>query len=822
MNHSIMQELGKRLVYLDGGMGTLLQGMGLMGGERPETWNLAHPERVQRIHAEYLAAGCDIVTTNTFGAARAHLGNQAEPCMRAGVRLAREAVREAGHGSVAADMGSLGRLLQPYGDMPFEEAVSQFREAFAAGVEEGADLLLIETMTDLMEVKACVLGAKEAMAAAGKELPLWVSLTFDERGRLLTGAGIEGTVAMLRGLRVDAIGLNCGHEPKALLPNVRELLRCCPLPVFVSPNASLPVICDGATVYPTTPEEFGADMREIAVLGAWGLGGCCGTTPEHIRALLRATAGLRPAAREVAARCVISGRSSSLCVGERPLVIGERLNPTGKKRMKQALRENDMDYLLREAIAQCDAGADVLDVNVGLPEIDEREMLATAVAAVQTVCDAPLQIDTADPAALEAALRVYAGKPIINSVCGKQAVLDKVLPLAAKYGGALVALTLDEDGIPETPEGRVAIARRIIAEAEKYGLVKEELLFDALTLTTATNPQAARVTLDTVRMLKRELGVHTVLGVSNVSFGLPQRPLLTGAFLAMAVEAGLDAAIMNPCDATARTLFDAACAVSGKDLGLERYLAEYGGDRVVGVAMEHGSANASAAAAGADAGTAMASGGENHAACVTGRLSIAIERGLAGDAAQAATALLDGGVEPLVLIEQGVMPALSAVGERYEKGTLFLPQLLQSANAAQAAFELIRARMPAREGDGGRKIVLATVHGDVHDIGKNIVKVLLQNYGFTVIDLGKDVPPQRVLAAAREQAVRLVGLSALMTTTVPAMGETIALLHRELPEVKVIVGGAVLTQAYARTLGADGYAKDAMASVRLAEQFLAQ
>ncbi|NLO86322.1 MAG: dihydropteroate synthase [Clostridiales bacterium] len=818
MSHLLDQKFGgARLAYFDGGMGTLLQAMGLKGGERPERWNIEHPERIKGVHLSYLNAGADIVTTNSFGATRAHLGEEAPELMRAAVRVAKAAVAEAGHGFVAADMGSIGKLLVPYGDMPFEEALGQFKESFTCAIEEGADLILIETMTDLLEVKACTLAAKEAMKEIGKKIPLFVSLTFDERGRLLTGADIKGTVAMLTGLRVDAIGLNCGHEPKALMDNVRALLNCCTVPVFIQPNASLPIVENGKTIFPTSPAEFAEDMLEIAKLGAWGVGGCCGTTPEHISEMVKATKNIIPAGREIPEECVISGRSSSLSLGVRPVIIGERLNPTGKPRMKQALKDGDMDYLLREAIAQIDAGADILDVNVGLPEIDEPAMLKAAITAVQTVAELPLQIDTSDPIALEGALRVYAGKPLINSVCGKQKIMDEVFPLAAKYGGAIVALTLDESGIPETAEGRLAIAERIIAEAAKYGISKNELLFDTLTMTVATDPNAANTTLATLRALHNEYKVKTVLGVSNVSFGLPQRPLLTAAFISMAIEAGLDAAIMNPNDATAKALFDAACAIHGKDEAFSRYLSGYG-DKEMKVGITFGSQISLQ-----DAKTNAVS--HNNVENTPSNASqspfyTAIARGLSSDAAREAKSLLAAGADPLVLIESEIMPALSDVGDRYEKGSLFLPQLLQSATAAQAAFDIIRAAMPQGEQDDSRKVILATVKGDVHDIGKNIVKVLMQNYGFTVIDLGKDVDPQVVLDAARTHGAKLVGLSALMTTTVPAMEETIALIHDQLPGVRVIVGGAVLSADYAAKIGADGYGKDAMASVRLAEDFL--
>lgn len=809
----LMECFGKRMVFMDGGMGTLLQQKGLQGGERPECWNIERPQEIIDIHCAYLAAGCDVVTANTFGATHEHLGEVAQTCMQAGVRLALQATQQCGRGWVAADMGSLGRLLSPYGDLPFEDAVQQFREAFTAGLHAGADLLLIETMTDLLEAKAAVLAAREAMEETGRKVPLFCSLTFDEKGRLLTGADIRGAAAMLCGLGVDAIGLNCGNAPAALYENARELLRWSEAPVFVSPNASLPVVVNGRTTFPTSPADFAQDMQEMARMGVWGLGGCCGTTPEHIEALTRATGHMKPLPRHVEECCVISGRSKSIAMGARPLMIGERLNPTGKPRMKQALKENDIDFLLREAVAQADAGADVLDVNVGLPEVDEPRMLRQVIEAVQTVCELPLQIDTADVNALTAALRSYAGKPLINSVCGKQKVMDEVFPLAAQYGGTLVALLLDEQGIPETAEGRLTIARRIIAEAETYGIHKKELLFDALTMTVSTDEQAAQTTLETVRRLRVELGVKTVLGVSNVSFGLPQRPLLTAAFTAMAIGVGLNAAIMNPLDDVVRTLVDAAVAVSGRDTGFGHYLKAYA-EAHVGMNVGKGErCNPAAADAGDARGEASAARQKKpEDAC-----GEAIGKGLAKEAAKQAERLLAEGMNPLEVIERAVMPALGDVGDGYEAGRLFLPQLLQSAQAAQAAFEVIRARLPESSGQSGEKVILATVQGDVHDIGKNIVKVLLQNYGFQVIDLGKDVPPQAVVDAVHESGARIVGLSALMTTTVPAMEATIDLLRKEAPNVRTVVGGAVLTQEYAAQMGADGYGKDAMASVRFAQ-----
>lgn len=789
--------LGERLLYLDGGMGTLLQSMGLQGGERPERWNLTHPERVKGVHTAYLQAGCDIVTANTFGATERQFGAEWREVLRAGVRLAREAVAEHGRGWVALDAGSLGELLAPVGTLPFEEAARIYGETASEGQAQGCDLLLLETMTDLREVKAAVLGAK-----ANCTLPIVVSLAFDaQTGRLLTGASIEAAVAMLADLGVTAVGLNCADSPEKLRGNIDRMLACCPLPVSVSPNASLPRVVEGQTVFAVTPEDFAREMRGVAEKGAWLLGGCCGTTPEHIRLMVEATRDLAPARRSVPRRCLLSGAQEAFDASAAPFIIGERINPTGKKRLKQALREGDLDYLLTEAHAQQEAGAAVLDVNVGLPEIDEPQMLRRAVEAIQGACGLPLQIDSANPAALEAGLRVCVGRPLLNSVSGKRAVLDAVLPLCQRYGAALVCLLLDEEGIPETVEGRLAIARRILAEAERYGIGPERLFFDALTMAVSADPRAAQVTLETVHRLHAELGVQTVLGVSNVSFGLPRRPLVTAAFTAMAVQNGLNAAILNPLDETVRAAFDAAAALCGQDEGFARYIGRYGAED----------------ADGKQKGEVALSSEERRNESPCAEAIEAILRGRGGDAARAVRALLDAGAAPLALVEDAVMPALTAVGEGFEKGTLFLPQLLQSAQAAQAAFDALRARMPAQAAVGPEKrVVLATVQGDVHDIGKNIVKVLLQNYGYAVVDLGRDVAPEVVVEAVRESGAPLVGLSALMTTTVPAMGRTIELLRERCPGVRVMVGGAVLTEEYARQIGADFYGRDAMASVRYA------
>jgi len=570
-----MDCFGNQLIYFDGAMGTMLQAAGLAGGEEPESWNILHPEAVKRIHLDYLRSGADIIIANTFGVVKQHFLDKAQAYMIAGVKIAREAVLEEKKGFVAADIGPLGRFLQPYGDVPFECAVEIFRNVAISGITAGADLLLVETMTDMFELKAAVLGVKEAIQYLGRDLPLICSLSFCVNGRLLTGGDIRGTVAMLEGLGINAIGLNCGNEPYALMDNVKALLRWSSLPVFVCPNASLPVMESGKTVFPVNAETFAQGMREIAELGAWGVGGCCGTTPEYIEAICRFTAGMKLKTREKYDDCVVSGRTGSLALNQKPVMIGENINPTGKPHMRKALMEKDMDFLVGEAIDQARAGADALDINVWDLEINEAEILPLAILSIQMGCGLPLQLDSSNPAALEAALRVYIGKPIINSVCGKKQVMDSVFPLAAKYGGVVVALTLDENGIPPTADGRVAIARRIIEESKKYGIQQSNLLFDALAMPVSTQEDSALVTLQTVSRLSQELGVKTILGVSNISFGLPDRRLLNAAFMAMAVSHGLSAAILNPLDETMRCIWSAAMAVAGKDHNFSQYLGHH-------------------------------------------------------------------------------------------------------------------------------------------------------------------------------------------------------------------------------------------------------
>ena len=778
--------LGKRLVFVDGGMGTMLQAAGLTGGEAPERWNLTHPETVAEVHRAYLAAGCDIVTANTFGATGARFGAELQKVIQAGVELARQGVEEAGHGFAAFDMGPTGKLLAPYGELPFQEAVSLYRQAAAWGAEAGADLIIIETMGDPYEMKAAVLGAREAC-----DLPILATMMADVNGRLLTGGTVETMAVLLDGVGVTALGLNCGLGGPEMLPLLRRIRRVTECPLLCSPNAGLPRVEGGRTVFPAGPEAFAQAQRELAQAGAWLLGGCCGTTPEHIRAMVAACREVTPAPVPPVTETWISSGSEAVCLDHGPVVIGERINPTGKKRMQEALRTGDVNYLLKEAVNQSAAGAAVLDVNVGLGGVDEAAWMERAVSAIQGVCTCPLQLDTADPEALARGLRAYNGKALINSVSGKQEVMDQVFPLAKRYGGTVVALLLDEEGIPDTAEGRVAIARRIMAEAARYGIAKRDLVMDALTMTVSTGERNALVTLETLRRCREELGVRTVLGVSNISFGLPQREKLAGPFLTLALGAGLDAAILNPLSEAMMDAWQAALTLTGRDKGCRAYLEHF-------------------------AGAAPVKSGAQAAFS----LEEAVRRGLRAEAERAARERLSEGEAPMDLVEKRLLPALTQVGDGYEAGTLFLPQLLMSAEAAQGAFALVQQALGEKSTGMRRqgRIALATVEGDIHDIGKNIVKVLLESYGFEVLDLCKNVKPEQVLAAVRAEKLHMVGLSALMTTTVPAMERTIALLRREAPDCRVVVGGAVLTPELAAAIGAHAYARDAMDTVRFARE----
>ena len=781
-----IERLGREWLFFDGGMGSILQERGLAAGELPETWNITRPEEIQSIHRAYLDAGSDIINTNTFGANALKFPDNLREIVEAAVAHAKEARRQAGREDayIALDIGPTGRLLQPLGDLPFEQAVELFGEVVRIGAAAGADLVLIETMSDSYELKAAVLAAKENC-----DLPVLATVIFDENGKLLTGGTVDAVVALLEGLGVDALGVNCGLGPKQMVPIVKRLTEVSSLPVIVSPNAGLPRSENGKTVYDIRADEFASLMAEIADLGVQVLGGCCGTTPAHIRAMIEACKATPFVPMVKKHRTVVSSFSQAVEIGGKPVIIGERINPTGKSKFKAALREGNIEYILSEGLTQEDSGAHILDVNVGLPEIDEPAMMEQVVTRLQSVLALPLQIDTSNTEAMERGMRLYNGKPMINSVSGKRESMEAVFPLVKKYGGVVVGLTLDENGIPDTAEGRVQIAKKIYDTAAQYGIGKEDIVIDGLAMTISSDSGSALVTLETLRRVRDELGGHTILGVSNISFGLPQREIINANFFTMALQNGLSCAIINPnADAMMRS-YRAFLALTGQDAQCAGYIAAYGSQP--------------AAAPQAAADSAMP-------------LGESIEHGLRERAAEAAKAALQT-VQPLELVNTELIPALDRVGKGFEAGTVFLPQLLMSAEAAKAAFDVVKDAMRGAPQETRGRIILATVKGDIHDIGKNIVKVLLENYGYQVLDLGKDVAPEVIVDTAVRENVPLVGLSALMTTTVVSMEQTIRLLREKKPDAKVVVGGAVLTQEYADSIGADCYASDAMATVHYAD-----
>ena len=802
---NIRERLGKELLFLDGGMGTLLQAEGLAPGELPETWNIEHPEKVEAIHRRYYEAGSDVVLANTFGANICKFHDDrytVEEVIRAGIANAKRAGEQIGKETyVALDMGPTGKLLKPMGDLDFDDSYEAFAETVRYGEKYGADLIHIETMSDTYEVKAAILAAKE-----NSSLPVFVTMIFDERGKLLTGGDVPSVVAMLEGLRVDALGLNCGLGPKQMLPILNDLRRYTSLPIIVKPNAGLPKQKNGETYYDVEPDEFARIMQEVVKGGACVIGGCCGTTPEHIKKLVEECKNLPLREIEKKHDTIVSSYGQAVILDDMPRIIGERINPTGKKKFKEALKNEDMDYILKEAITQQDKGAHILDVNVGLPDIDEVAMMEKVVKELQSVTSLPLQIDTVDGKAMERAMRIYNGKPMINSVNGKQVSMDEVFPLVRKYGGVVVGLTIDEEGIPKDAEGRVRVAGKIINEAAKYGIDKKDIVIDVLTMTISSEKDGAKVTLEALKRVREEFGVRTVLGVSNISFGLPRRPIVNSYFYAMAMQNGLTAGIINPSSEDMMKAYRSYNALMGFDENCTNYISTYAGTT------ETVTVQASQAAA--------AAGNASKAAGVEMTLKYAIERGLKEEAHHITRDLI-GTREPLDIIQEELIPALNVVGEGFEKGTVFLPQLLMSADAAKIAFAVIKDVLASsgQEEEKKEKIILATVKGDIHDIGKNIVKVLLENYGFDVIDLGKDVPPEAIVEKAVEENVTLVGLSALMTTTVVSMEETIKLLREKKPDCKVMVGGAVLNQDYADMIGADFYGKDAMQSVHYAQKF---
>ena len=859
MRKNIMDRIGREWLFFDGGTGSILQEKGLQPGELPETWNLLHPDRILDLHRGYLEAGADIYNTNTFGANRLKFPENLDEIVTAAVKLAKEARTQAGRDEdayVALDIGPTGKLLAPMGDLSFDDAVDIFGEVVRIGAREGADLVLIETMNDSYEAKAAVLAAKENC-----DLPVFITCVFDGSGKMLTGGTPESMVAMLEGLGVDALGVNCSLGPAQMIPIVERLVKAAHVPVLVNPNAGLPKSVDGRTVYDVGPEEFAGYMKQIAALGAAAVGGCCGTTPDYIRAEIAAVRPLPllpPQGRE---QTVIASFSRTVEIGRaaRPVIIGERINPTGKKRFKQALVDHDIDYIVDQGLQQEDAGADVLDVNVGTPEIDEVALLDEVVCRLQSVLALPLQIDTSNPEAMERALRHYNGKALINSVNGKQEVMAEVFPLVKKYGGVVVALALDEGGIPDNADDRIRIAEKIYATAAEYGIRREDIVIDGLCMTVSSDPRSALVTLETIRRIRDELGGSSILGVSNISFGLPARELINAYFFEMALQNGLSCAIINPNNQAMMQAYRAFCALTNQDENFQNFITAYAGykspDKQVSDALtayktrvlnalgvsagdlqatgrplsgSSGNAGGAGLPAGNVSGANAGSSGSGRAAgaddgsgpaALAGksRLVEAIERGMAKPAADATReALLTRNA--LDIINEDLVPALDVVGQGFEKGTVFLPQLLMAAEAAKAAFAVVKESMAGSAQESKGRVILATVKGDIHDIGKNIVKVLLENYGYDVIDLGKDVPPETIVETALRENIRLVGLSALMTTTVVNMEETIRQLHAQKPDCRIVVGGAVMTQDYADKIGADCYGRDAMTTVRYADE----
>lgn len=792
----LLERLGKELLFFDGGMGTLLQAEGLQPGELPETWNIERKETIRKIHQSYFEAGSDIVLTNTFGANALKFHD--ENCsLKAIIDAAVENVRFGAKAGirdgrdyyVALDIGPTGKLLKPLGDLSFEDAYEAFKEVVQYGEKAGADLIHIETMSDTYEVKAAVLAAKE-----NTNLPVFATMIFDDKGKLLTGGDVPSVVALLEGLRVDALGINCGMGPKQMLPILQQIAQYTSLPIIVKPNAGLPKQRDGQTYYDVTPDVFAKQLQEIVKAGACVIGGCCGTTPKHIRAMISACKDLEMTKPTFKNHTIVSSYGKAVELGDMPVIIGERINPTGKSKFKQALKEHNLDYILKEGITQQDKGAHILDVNVGLPDIDEVVMMKEVVRELQSVTSLPLQIDTVDTEAMEQAMRIYNGKPMVNSVSGKQESMNAVFPLIQKYGGVVIGLTLDENGIPKTAKGRLEVAGKIIEEAKKYGIDKKDIVIDVLTMTISSEPNGAKTTLEALKMVRDTYGVRTALGVSNISFGLPSRPVINANFYTMAMQNGLTAGIINPSSEGMMRSYHSYCALMNYDTNCENYIAHYGNQE--------------------PAKTTVPAGQQID-------LKTAIEKGLKEDAYQTTVALVKT-KEPLEIINTYLIPALDTVGKGFEKGTVFLPQLLMSADAAKSSFAVLKEELEKNGGEEKEKekVILATVKGDIHDIGKNIVKVLLENYSFEVIDLGKDVAPECIVETVLEKEVKLVGLSALMTTTVVSMEETIRQLREKAPDCKVMVGGAVLNQEYADMIGADFYGKDAMQSVYYAQKIL--
>ncbi|MBQ5590889.1 MAG: homocysteine S-methyltransferase family protein [Clostridia bacterium] len=758
--------------------------MGLKAGESAEKWNIENPEKIIALHKEYLSSGANIIKTNTFGINALKYENY-EELIIAGINCAKEAVKEYKDSYIAFDIGPLGQLLEPLGTMKFQDAVELFAKNVRIAQTQGADLVLIETMNDSYETKAAVLAAKENC-----DLPVFVTNVYDESKKLMTGASPLAMISMLEGLKVDAIGINCSLGPDKMLPVVEDYVKYSSLPIIVNPNAGLPSVVNGKTVFNTSADDFAEFMKQIAVSGATILGGCCGTTPEYIKKTVEKTKELEYSLPKFKNNTVVSSYTTAVEIGKKPVLIGERINPTGKKKLKEALRNNDLNYILNEGISQAETGVEILDVNVGLPEIDEVLMMKTVVEKLQSVTDLPLQIDTSNPSALQTALRIYNGKPLINSVNGKEESMNAVFPLVKKYGGVVIALTLDENGIPSCAEERVKIAEKIITKAKEYGIDKKDIIVDPLAMAVSSDSKNANITLNTIKKLC-EKGILTSLGVSNISFGLPNRSIINSTFFSLALENGLNLAIMNPFSKEMMDVFYGFCALKGIDSNFQDYIAY-----ATNTAQESSVSTKS-------------SDLDLHKAIVKGVCEIAVKQ---------AQILLET-MPPLEIINAYIIPALNEIGKDFENQKAFLPQLLMSAEASSKAFEVLKSKMNISETDDSKAVILATVKGDIHDIGKNIVKVLLESYGFKVYDLGKDVPPETILEYAQKTNCKIVGLSSLMTTTVPSMADTIKLLKSKIKDIKVMVGGAVLTQEYAEMIKADHYAPDAIGAVKFVDKY---
>ncbi len=783
---NILEKIKNSITYFDGAMGSILIEQGLGTGEAGELWNITHPDKIIAVHKQYLDAGCDVITTNTFGANSLKFDNY-EEIIKCAMNNAKEAVKDYDNKYIAFDVGPLGKLLKPYGDLDFEEAVQIFKNSIS--LADGADVILIETMNDSYETKAAVIAAKEV-----SNLPIFVTNVYDAEGKLMTGADAKAMCALLEGLGVDAFGMNCSLGPFEMLKNLKTMVKYSSTPVIVNPNAGLPAIVNGKTVYNVEPESFAETMAEMVDLGAAIIGGCCGTTPEYIRQTVEKTRSKQLKLPEYKNHTLVSSYTRAVEIGKKPVLIGERINPTGKVRFKQALRDNNIDYILSEGIKQQENGAHILDVNVGLPEIDEAKMLCDVVYNLQAVCDLPLQIDTANTDAMEKAMRIYNGKPLVNSVNGKADNMSKIFPLVQKYGGTVIALAIDESGIPETAEGRFKIIKKIVNTAKQYNINPKDIIADPLAMTISSDNNSAQVTLEAVRLIKQNLGINVSLGVSNISFGLPEREIINSVFFAEALQTGLSCAIVNVLSEKMMNTYYSYCALGNMDTNCEKYI-EY-----------------------------VSRDGAQQPKTVTHdeeiSLVYAIKKGFKDKAYKLAEDMLKT-TDKMTVINENIIPALNEIGTDFENKKVFLPQLLTCAEAAQSAFDAVKNSF---KGDGddskGEKIILATVKGDIHDIGKNIVKVLLNNYGFSVVDLGRDVPPEDILKSVVQNNIKLVGLSALMTTTVKSMKEAVRLIKEKSPHTKIMVGGAVLTEEYAAMIGADYYGPDAMSAVRFAQNIL--